>query len=291
EHNIAVFRKNHVNGYFCDAGRGDFGKENDHLTAVKKIDAAGGLSVLNHLGDWNGANRDKNIALSDTQRELFASILYAYPSCLGIEIVNSKDRCTRHDRLLWDRLLERLIPLGRNVWGFSNDDSHTDSDAGDSYELFVLRENTLREIKRAMISGSFFACSRYARYELGEDFVGDGWFGKFGMSVGESMIRLDVPDGCSVRWISCGKTVCEGGVFDLAEHPEAEIYVRFELSGAAGMLYSQAFPISGAEKFAEPISPPFEPRTIAERLAAAKEHSHFAEAARFLGRELKKHHG
>nr|MCR5040606.1 hypothetical protein [Clostridia bacterium] len=47
EHNIAVFRKNHVNGYFCDAGRGDFGKENDHLTAVKKIDAAGGLSVLN----------------------------------------------------------------------------------------------------------------------------------------------------------------------------------------------------------------------------------------------------
>ncbi|HRT82601.1 MAG TPA: hypothetical protein P5127_05520, partial [Oscillospiraceae bacterium] len=124
ELNAAVIRKNHVNGFFVDYGHGDWGRENDYEGPIAAVDKLGGLSHINHPGDWLGSAKDIEIARDPKNIKFFADILKKYPSCLGIEIINSHDSPTRHDRVLWDGLLESVIPTGRNVWGFANSDSH-----------------------------------------------------------------------------------------------------------------------------------------------------------------------
>ena len=290
EHNMAVLRKNHVNGYFCDAGRGVWGRENDFISAPELVEKSGGLSVLNHPGDWTGANRDESVARDPATVDPFAAILLAFPTCLGVEVFNSRDTVTRNDRLFWDSLLERVVPHGRNVWGFSNDDSHTNTDVGNSFELFVMPRNDLKRVKEAMLGGHFFACGRYARRELGDNFYGSGEMPAIRDIVvdgGRIKLDADAPDE-DIRWISCGEEIARGGVFDLDSHPEARIYVRFEISSPGGLLCSQAFPLSDAAEYARPVEPVPTLVTPKDRLEWRRTHSLTRELGRFAAKEIRK---
>ena len=64
EHNHLSLTKNHVNGYFLpeDVGNGPVGGENEYgyEQAVKFVDECGGLSHINHPGDWLASNSDMN---------------------------------------------------------------------------------------------------------------------------------------------------------------------------------------------------------------------------------------
>jgi hypothetical protein len=101
------------------------------------IHNAGGLSHINHPGDWLGSadstivydedgkplldvngnplTRGYQIATDPENVQFFANSLRKYPSCLGIEVYNEHDRPTSGDRVLWDELLKVIIPEGRNV--------------------------------------------------------------------------------------------------------------------------------------------------------------------------------
>ena len=138
EVNTAVFTKSHVNGFFTDFGQGLSGRENDFEGCVKGIAESGGLSVINHPGDWLEAYVDVKHAHEKKNIELFANILKKYPSCLGIEVLNRLGIDTCADRIFWDELLAAVIPSGRNVWGFSNSDAHALSDIDTSFMDFVL---------------------------------------------------------------------------------------------------------------------------------------------------------
>ncbi len=263
ELNTAVLMKNHVNGFFVDYGQNMWGKENDYETAIAGVDAAGGLSHINHPGGWLGSGKDVNIAKDPKNIKFFADMLKKYPSCLGIEVLNRIDSGTRHDRVLWDGLLESVIPTGRNVWGFSNGDCHTIDDIDTSFEVFMMPENNAANVRTAMENGTFFACGRRARPELGDSFVGEGDYPTVtNITVDDSADRITVTgtDYDTIEWVAKGEVIATGNTIDLnAFEDQIGCYVRAQLKGPGGICFTQAFAVDdGLEHPALPEPPFFE---------------------------------
>jgi hypothetical protein len=129
----------------------------------------GGVSFINHPGDFIESSGDITKAQDPRNIKMYADILKRHPSCLGIEIFNRTNNTTKHDRVLWDGILQSVIPTGRNVWGFSDSDAHNLDDINTSFEVFKMPENNVDNVRRAMEQGTFFAISRYPKYELPGD--------------------------------------------------------------------------------------------------------------------------
>lgn len=255
ECNMAVVSKTHVNGYWCNYGQGVWGTENDYETAPKEIERLGGYSVLNHVGDWVNSNNYPERAHNPFYINYFANILTKYKTCLGLEIINNTDNCTRADRELWDELLQVVIPKGRNIWGFADDDSEYRSEVGRSFELFPLEQNTEENVKNAMISGSFFAASKYyqntARDE--NEFVGDGLVPivtNISVQGDKITVECDKTRGCdTIEWVADGKVIASDSTgsckytLNLRDYEDdLGCYVRFVLkSREHGVTYSQPF--------------------------------------------------
>lgn len=245
EINTAVLTKAHVNGFFTEYGQGMVGHENDFEGPIKGVDQSGGLSVINHPGDWLESYVDAGHARDRKNVEFFADLLLRYPSCLGIEAFNRIDSVTRADRILWDELLSFVIPRGRNVWGFSNGDSHVLSDIDTSFMDFVLPDREESTVRRGMENGTFFSIGRRARYELGEDFVGEGEYPTVTRITADEKAQRITLEGKSferVQWVSNGKVIAEGESLDLtAVSQNLGCYVRAQLLGTGGICLTQAF--------------------------------------------------
>ena len=249
ECNMAVISKTHVNGYWTTYGQGVWGKENDYATAPAEIEKTGGYSVLNHVGDWTDSEHYTERSSDDWYISYFANIFLDNKSCLGMEICNNTDRVTKADKILWDNLLSVVIPQGRNIWAFADDDSEYLDEVGRSFEMFVLPENTEENVKSAMINGNFFACCKFLKTPGDVDnFDGDGLVpivSKITVDNEKDTITVEVDESrnCEkIQWISDGKVISEDYTLDLNEHKdELGCYVRFQLRGTGGMTYSQAF--------------------------------------------------
>ncbi len=247
ELNAGVIRKNHVNGFFADYGQGMWGRENDFETAIAGVEKAGGLSHINHPGDWLGSSKDIGIARDPKNIRFFADLLKKYPSCLGIEILNEHDSATMYDRVLWDGLLESCIPAGRNVWGFANSDSHLLEDIDTEFEYFMMPSNSVANVRTAMENGTFFACGRFARPELGDSFAAQGDVPYVtGIAVDDAADQITVRGGGydKIEWIAKGEVIAAGETIDLNEY-ESQIgcYVRAQLIGPGGVCFTQAFAV------------------------------------------------
>ena len=278
EANMLVLQKNHVNGYFLKSGcevEGFLGNEGDYDTALEMIHELGGISHINHPGDWLGSadstivydedgnplldvngnpmTRGYQIATDPKNVQFFANSLRKFPSCLGIEVYNEHDRPTSGDRVLWDELLKVIIPEGRNVWGFSNNDAHNYEDIDTSFMDFIMPEYSMGNVRKAMTNGEFFAV---ARYEAGER-IGTG---KAYPQV--TAILVDDTDGLdtitiigkntqSIKWIADGKYIqtdsiaADGTVVSKITlqnySDDISCYVRAELQGKGGKTLTQAF--------------------------------------------------
>lgn len=292
ECNMAVISKTHVNGYFTTYGQGIWGYENDYKTATQRIEKAGGFSVLNHVGDWVNSNNFPERSHEAMYISYFADIFTSAKSCLGMEIMNNTDNVTRSDRALWDELLKVVIPTGRNIWAFADDDSEQLNEVGRSFELFPLAENTEENVKNAMENGSFFAASRYRKAEKNsgeEDFEGNGNVPVVtGIKIdqGENTISVSVDRSktpCDeIRWIANGKVISNDYTIDLNDY-EGDIgcYVRFELQGEGGVTYSQAFEVKYEGRVNEPI-----PEAKLERAILAGCHTHAVAILAFILEKL-----
>ena len=115
------------------------------------IEDCGGLSHINHPGDWLETNADPSAISKAENVAFFAELLLKYDSCLGIEVFNEKNGTTGYDRILWDNLLMSVLPYGKNVIGFSNTDAHNKTTVDSSFSVFMMEENTSDEIKETMI--------------------------------------------------------------------------------------------------------------------------------------------
>lgn len=256
EANMFTLMKNHVNGYFTDDScEGICGKENDFEIPISKIEKSGGLSHINHPTDWLQCRLFPNCLEVPGNVEFFADLLRRYKSCLGIEVLNMYDRPNFQDRMLWDKLLRTLIPEGnRTVWGFANSDAHEVSQIDTAFMDFILPEYTEKNLRTAMENGTFFAIARYAKNELGADFVGKGavpQVTKLAVDHENGTITLSGKNCKAIEWIADGEIIkaetieADGeitSVINLGEHlDKISCYVRAQLKGDGGICMTQPF--------------------------------------------------
>ena len=268
EFNNLSLSKNHVNGHFLDANEGNAfpGAENEQgfIQAIEYIDEHGGLSYINHPGDWLETNENP-AAVDDIKNiSFFGDLILGYDSCLGIEILNEKNGPTGYDRILWDNLLMYCLPYGKTVIGFSNTDAHNVKNIDSSFSVFMMEENTEENIKATMQSGAFFAITRNLRANdrIGPyeeiDAMNKGLpYPMFtDISVDGHSVAVSTTDADTLQWIANGKVIAtadvtNGGSYtldlDAIEGSEDFLYIRVELIGDGGLCCSQAFVIEKGE--------------------------------------------
>ncbi len=267
ELNNMTLTKSHVNAYFIptDKGNGYGGTENGFEGAIAFTEKLGGLSHINHPGDWLESN-DNIDAVSDPEKvRFFGEIILKYPSCLGMEVFNETNSTTPYDRILWDNLLMYTLPYGRNVIGFSNTDAHNTDNVDTSFSVFMMEENDVDHIRATMQSGAFFMITRNLS---GNDIIGpekeinvrntDIPYPVFtSVTTQGHKITVTAENASKVQWIANGKIIAESAIgseavtldLDTIEGAEDFMYVRAEIFGEGGICLTQALIIdNGSEK-------------------------------------------
>ena len=247
----------HVGTYFANYNAA-VGEDVDDI--LQEVENQGGLSIINHAArysvNYQRYTNSFDSAYDPDEINQHVNWFLDYSTCVGMEIINRPDMDSVVDRVLWDNILKQTIPLGRNVWGFSNDDSHSNgsqayngvntgnSPIGVSYNMFLMPTLDLADFRTAMESGNFYAVAKAARYELGWTF-------------GYTDRRWDVPapyitdiaaDGSSltiiadnytkIEWISEGKVIATGSTIDLSSL-DVGCYVRANIIGPGGIAFTQ----------------------------------------------------
>ena len=178
EQNPTSFNNAHVNTYFADFGDDSVGGTSNYEHPIKAADKLGGLSVINHPGEYSGARNEQYeedaYDISNAKYNYivnkFANLLEKYDSCLGIDINSKGDVRTRNDRKLWDLLLQKVVPTGRNVYATATSDAHNEAIINSGYTMMLMPEQTTTTLKSCMENGEFYAESRYLgnKSEIGD---------------------------------------------------------------------------------------------------------------------------
>lgn len=261
ELNNLTLTKSHVNGYFLPEGVGDGfgGRENGYELAIAFVEKNGGLSHINHPGDFLESINDID-AVSDKENvAFFGELLLKYDSCLGIEVFNENNSVTPYDRILWDNLLMYCLPYGKNVIGFSNTDAHRTEDIDTSFSVFMMEENTTENIKKTMQSGALFAVTRKLKensligpakeIDARNTDIPYPVFTK--VAVDGHTVNVTAENADTIQWVADGKVIATGSIADGAdsldldtiEGAEYFTYVRAELFGEGGICLTQALVI------------------------------------------------
>lgn len=265
ELNALTITKCHVNGMFLPAHAGDnyLGYENDHEGAVKLAEEAGGISFINHPGDWLHSNRDISVVSDPENVHYFSDIILKYDTCLGMEVFNERNSVTPYDRILWDNILMECLPYGKNVIGFSNNDAHIYNHIDSSFSVFMMEENTPEKVKETMESGAFFMVTRILRDndKIGpsEEFNyinSETPYPEFTeLSVSGHTVTVKAKNCNNIQWIANGNVIAGTQIAQSADETEYVIdldtingaedfqYIRCELLGDGGMTLSQALVI------------------------------------------------
>ncbi len=262
ELNNLTITKCHVNGYFLPEKIGDGygGKENGYDEALQFIEENGGISHINHPGDWLESNKDITAVSDPDNVKFFGDLILKYDSCYGMEVFNEDNGTTCYDRILWDNILMYTLPYGKTVIGYSNTDAHNVEHVDTSFSIFMMEENTVENIKATMQSGAFFTVSRRLR---ANDIIGPSEeidvmnqgiaYPVFtSVEVQDHTVTVTAKDAQTVQWIANGKIIASSEINDnkpvsinLDEIQGAEDfqYVRAEVFGEGGICLTQALVI------------------------------------------------
>ncbi len=169
ENNPTSFNNAHVNSFFVDYGNGILGGTSDYVTPIKNVDALGGISVINHPGEYTNARDEVYTEDAYDRSSLhynyvinkFEDLLMTYDTCIGIDINSKGDSRTRFDRKLWDILLTDLAPYGRNVYAVATSDAHNLDIVNSGYIIALMPENTSEALQNCLANGEMLPGSRY----------------------------------------------------------------------------------------------------------------------------------
>ena len=221
--------------------------------SVAKCEQLGGISHINHPGRYTGGQNTKGEIGEAASKDLktvakYVDLFRRYPSCIGMEIINKKDGDSYSDRILWDNILMQAMPE-RPVWGFSNDDTHKLENTGYSYNMMLMPENTLGNIRCSMENGTFYAVAQVAKRELGNDFTAVGpapSITRIVVDQEENSIVITGKNYQTIEWIADGKIIATGKKIDLNDYEDKiSTYVRAQLKGKGGISFTQPFGIVG----------------------------------------------
>ncbi|MBQ2828607.1 MAG: hypothetical protein IJF20_05110 [Clostridia bacterium] len=169
EQNGTSFNNAHINTWFVDYGHGRLGGTSYYEDVIKAVDELGGLSVINHPGEYTNARDEiftadaynKDDIMYNYKIRKFEHLLINYDSCIGIDINSKGDSRTRFDRKLWDIMLQDLLPISRNVFAIATTDAHNLHIVDSGYTMHYMPELTSANLKKNMQEGGFFAASKY----------------------------------------------------------------------------------------------------------------------------------
>ena len=250
ELNGAVPSNSHLQGFFSDFGQGFIGMNLDYETPVKRAQKAGGVTVINHIGNTSGAEDgdenfyDENPEWVDKIGRLFVD----YPeSCLGMDISSGTDDGTKYDKILYDKILQKLVPNGFLPWSFTYSDAHSPGQFDRAFTIHMMPEKTVPALRKSMENGTFFSVSRHARMVKGDDWVGTGAppaVSKINVNQAAAKITITASNYDRIVWISDGKEIAKGATLDIAAN-DSKIgsYVRAYVLGSGGILYVQPFTV------------------------------------------------
>ena len=143
---------NHHNDFFTGRQGQEFASLQESYAYTH---ALGGMQIINHPGQyWSIDN-----TYSETQKNgpgWHASNFKTYPSLVGLEVYNQGDR-RANDRVLWDQILQRTMPM-RNVYGYSGDDTHNNEQLFRNYNMMLMTDLTTEDLKQAMRTGASYFC-------------------------------------------------------------------------------------------------------------------------------------
>lgn len=267
ELNDMTLTKCHVNGYFLPegVGTGFRGGENAFEEAVKFAHDNGGISHINHPGDWLDSNTNPDAVNDPENIEFLTDVILKYDSCYGIEVFNEDNGTTGYDRVLWDNMLMYALPYGKTIIGYANTDAHATNTIDTSFMTFMMEENNVDNIKATMMNGAFFSTTRNLRaneFEIGPTVAIEAdnkglpypMFTK--VAVDGHKITVKTENADSLQWIANGKVISKGEItdgeytIDLDTIPGAEdfLYVRAEIIGEGGITVTQALTIDNGEE-------------------------------------------
>lgn len=235
----------HINTFGCKSVQAKMGVYGDFESVVRDCDKEGGYSFLDHTGEYVGRNdEDEWRAYEPYYANKFANIFLDYDSCVAFD-VNS----TKFDSVIWDQILKLTVPQGRNVPGIAFSDSHDIEDNDWAFTMMLMPELTKDAFDECMRSGAWFSVGRVDTYYLGDDFNGTGNLPPAVSRVytdnETDTISFEGSEFNNVQWISDGNIIAEGAALtslDLNEYEDVlGSYVRFQITGPGGILYSQPF--------------------------------------------------
>ena len=312
--NNAVSVNAHVNSWFADYHDNTITTYSD---AVKGVEKAGGVCVINHPGEYSKARYEIRSANAYNTGEFqyryhvnkWASLLEKYDCCIGIDMNSKGDSRTRFDRILWDILLERFADNGENVFAICSSDAHQLDKIDTGFVYALMSEKTSASLRNSLESGAFFGASHclgnpdelvqiytaleelYGESDLSreikeaadamdakataiesgeadaDDDIGitysvlddEGYFKgesepmitEIAVNESEDTISIETENALIVRWISNGKLIkttrANESVLDLNDCAgELGNYVRAEVFGEGGIVYTQAFLLDSA---------------------------------------------
>ena len=156
--NNAVSVNAHVNSWFAEFN--DI-MPSGYRNAITGVDKAGGVSVINHPGEYTQARYElyqEDAYNTDNWSynyyiNKFYGYINKYDSCIGIDINSKGDGRTRYDRKLWDIMLAKAAESGKTVTAIATSDAHQ-LDKIDTGSLIVLAESkTVENVKSALLKG------------------------------------------------------------------------------------------------------------------------------------------
>ncbi len=156
--NNAVSINAHVNSWF---GEFEDNMPSGYRNAIVNVDKAGGLSVINHPGEYTQARyelyQEDAYDMSNPSYNYYINKFYGYidkyDSCIGIDINSKGDGRTRYDRKLWDIMLSMAAEKGKTVTAIATSDAHQLNKIDTGSVLVLAKDNTSANIKSALLNG------------------------------------------------------------------------------------------------------------------------------------------
>ena len=224
---------------------------------IAKTQELGGICHINHPGRYYGGSNTsgtngEDAANNPVNIKKYVDLFMKYDACVGMEIINKLDGDSYSDRILWDNILQETMPEGRFVWGFSNDDTHSNEATGHSYNMMLMPTNNPVEVRKAMESGAFYASAHVAKregYTITDHSIINDYqppvITNIEVDQDEDTITIEGDLYHTIEWIADGEVIATGNTIDLNDYEgKVHSYVRAQLKGDEGISFTQPFGIA-----------------------------------------------
>lgn len=194
----------HIGTCFCDVP----GASSATMT-LAQVKKQGGVAVMFHPGRYEWSAQD------------YVALYTEWDELIGMEIFSQGDRYSG-DRQTWDKVLTALMPAGRPVWGFSNDDMHLARELGRNWNVLLLPELSPDAVRTAMRKGAFF----FVYAPEGHRGAPPPRIKSLEVDSRKGTIRIRATGYGRIEWISNGVAVHQGDTIDLSKQTGVRGYVR-----------------------------------------------------------------